>query len=127
MLRHSGGAPAVSFREFYQLTFGDLASLNPTATDRARTFAFESRADHLLNGNSNPQVFFALETRFEHPADAALQQLTRGAGESFAPQLNASGGFLVLSSTSDFNGAGLPQGSTSPSREAPARRSSCTT
>ncbi|MCC6766612.1 MAG: PD40 domain-containing protein [Deltaproteobacteria bacterium] len=97
-------------RAFYQLTFGSQPSINPSATARARTLAFESAADHLGNGSTGRQIFASRLVRFKNPGGLALQQITKGLGESFNPKINASGRYLVFSSTGDMNGDGLAPG-----------------
>ena len=39
-------------RAFYQLTFGDQGSFNPSGSPRASTFAFHSSGDPLANGST---------------------------------------------------------------------------
>jgi Tol biopolymer transport system component len=97
-------------RALHQLTFGSAASYNPSATARARSLAFESTADHLDNGSIGRQVFAARLVRFKSPQGTVLDQITHGLGESFNPKLNASGRYLVFSSTGDLNGDGLAPG-----------------
>jgi hypothetical protein len=97
-------------RAFYQLTFADQSSYNPSATARARTLAFESTADHLGNGSVGRQIFFARLVRFKRPERIALQQITKGLGESFNPKLNESGRYIYFSSTGDLLASGLPAG-----------------
>lgn len=97
-------------RAFYQLTFGNQPSLNASATARARTIAFESAADHLGNGSTGRQIFASRLVRFKRPEGLILQQVTKGLGESFNPKLNASGRYVVFSSTGDLNGDGLAPG-----------------
>lgn len=97
-------------RALHQITFGNAASYNPTATSRARSLAFESTADHLGNGSTGRQVFAARLVRFKSPQGTVLDQITHGVGESFNPKLNASGRYLVFSSTGDLNGDGLAPG-----------------
>jgi hypothetical protein len=97
-------------RAFYQLTFGNQGSINPTATARARTIAFDSTADHLGNGTTGRQVFASRLVRFKRPEGITLIQVTKGLGESFNPKLNASGRYVVFSSTGDLNGNGLVAG-----------------
>lgn len=97
-------------RALHQITFGSAASSNPSATARARSLAFESTADHLGNGSTGRQVFAARLVRFKSPQGTVLDQVTHGLGESFDPKLNASGRYLVFSSTGDLNGDDLAPG-----------------
>lgn len=97
-------------RALYQITFGGAASYNPSATARARSLAFESTADHLGNGSSGRQVFASRLVRFKSPQGTVLDQITHGLGESFNPKLNASGRYLVFSSTGDLKEDGLTPG-----------------
>lgn len=97
-------------RALHQLTFGNAASYNPSATARARSLAFESTADHLGNGSTGRQIFASRLVRFKSANGAVLDQITYGLGESFDPKLNASGRYLLFSSTGDLNGDGLAPG-----------------
>jgi len=95
----------------YQLTKGNQPSLNPTATARARTIAFQSTGDHLQIGSTGRQIFYSRLVRFKHHDDGVnLRQITKGLGESFNPLLNTSGRYLIFSSTGDLNSDGLAPG-----------------
>ncbi len=97
-------------RALHQLTFGTAESVNPSATARARSLAFESTADHLGNGSTGRQVFASRLVRFKAPQGILLDQVTNGLGESFNAKLSASGRYLLFSSTGDLDGNGLAPG-----------------
>jgi Tol biopolymer transport system component len=98
-------------RAFYQLTFGDQGSFNPSGSPRASTFAFHSAGDLLGNGSIGRQIFTARQVKFKHPEKTKLVQLTKtDVGESYDANLNFSGRFIVFTSTADLNKNNLPPG-----------------
>jgi Tol biopolymer transport system component len=97
-------------RAFYQVTNGDQASLHPSGSPRASTFAYYTAGDPLGNGSTGRQVFTARQVHFKHPDKIKFVQLTKGVGESYDPVVNFSGRFIVFSSTGDLNKENLAPG-----------------
>ena len=93
----------------FQLTFGTAPSTAPTGARRVRTLAFESEADLLSAGTTGRQVFLGLNVKWKK-GFVPLRQVTRGAGESFGPQLSSRGKFLLFFSTDDLLDQGLAPG-----------------